>query len=199
MTSTSLRIITWNANRLALRNRELEVFFNYNNIDITLILEIHFTHKNYLRIHGFTLYHTAYLSGKVHAGSAVIIKNNIKHIDRGEISKEYMQATIITIQHNNVGLNIAVVYCPPRHNIKKNLYIAELNSFGPRVIVGGDFNAEHIAWGSRLITPKGRELLQAINECACDVISSRKPTYWPAELNKTPDLIDFFYHERYIS
>lgn len=181
MTEKSLRIVSWNANGLALRSRELKVFFKDNNIDIALISETHFTHKSYLRIYEFTLYHTTHSSGKAHAGSAIIIKNNVKHYLQDEIRKDYMQATVITIQSDNADHNVAAVYCPPRHNIKKDQYIAELNNLGPRFIVGGDFNAKHTAWGSRLITSKGRELLQAINDCKCDFISSRKLTYWPAD------------------
>lgn len=83
-------------------------------------------------------------------------------------------------------------YCPPRHNIKKNQYIAVLSKLGPRFIIGGDLNAKHTAWGSRLVTSKDRELLKAINECLCDYISSRKPNYWSADNNKIPELIDFY-------
>ena len=70
-----------------------------------------------------------------------------------------MQATVITMQHNNADLNVTAAYCPPRHSIKKDQFIAELNSLGPRFIVEGDFNAKHTEWGSRLITTKNRELL----------------------------------------
>jgi hypothetical protein len=59
-------------------------------------------------------------------------------------------------------------------------------------IIGGDFNAKHTQWGSRLITPKGCELYKAAVDYGCEFASTGKPTYWPANPNKTPDLIDFF-------
>lgn len=102
-----------------------------------------------------------------------------------------MQATVITIQYNNADLNVVAVYCPPHYNLKKDQYIAEFINLGPRFIIG-DFNTKHTAWGSRLNTPKGRELLQAINDCACNFIFSGKPTYWPSDRDRLPDLIDFF-------
>ena len=58
--------------------------------------------------------------------------------------------------------------------------------------MGGDFNAKHTAWGSRLVTTKGRELNQAATELSCSFLSTGEPTYWPTDLNKTPDVIDFF-------
>lgn len=79
MTYTSFRIVTWNANGLALRSGELETFLVHNNVDIALISETHFTSKSYIRMYGFTLYHTTHPSGNAHAGLTVIIKNNVKY------------------------------------------------------------------------------------------------------------------------
>lgn len=58
--------------------------------------------------------------------------------------------------------------------------------------MGGDFNAKHTFWGSRLSTTKGRELYKAMRETGCECISTGSPTYWPTDRAKTPDLIDFF-------
>jgi hypothetical protein len=59
-------------------------------------------------------------------------------------------------------------------------------------MVGGDWNAKHTNWESRLITPKGRNLLQSITNYNCSYLSTEEPTYWPSDPNKTPDLLDFF-------
>ena len=58
--------------------------------------------------------------------------------------------------------------------------------------MGGDWNAKHTNWGSRLITPKGRNLLQSITKHNCSYLSTGEPTYWPSDTNKTPDLLDLF-------
>ena len=58
--------------------------------------------------------------------------------------------------------------------------------------MGGDFNAKNTHWGSRLTTTKGRELLSAIQETRCEAMFTGKPTYWPTDPGKIPDLIDFF-------
>ena len=67
-----------------------------------------------------------------------------------------------------------------------------LQSFPGNFITGGDFNSKHTPWGSRLTNAKGNELYQAIQEDRCEVHTTGKPTYWPTDLNKLPDLIDFF-------
>jgi hypothetical protein len=46
--------------------------------------------------------------------------------------------------------------------------------------------------GSNLTTTKGSEIYHAIKEYRCEVHTKGKPTYWPTDLNKIPDLIDFF-------
>lgn len=52
--------------------------------------------------------------------------------------------------------------------------------------------AKHEAWGSRITRTDGRMLLQGINARACSILSACKPTYWPADTGKIPDLLDFF-------
>lgn len=84
------------------------------------------------------------------------------------------------------------MYCPPRHSIKENKFTEFLGKLGPRFIAGGDFNAKHPTWGSRLTTTRGRELRKAMTALHCDQLSPGQPTYWPTDRSKTPDVLDFF-------
>jgi hypothetical protein len=86
---------------------------------------------------------------------------------------------------------IAAIYSPPRHAISHQEYEDFLLKLGPHYIVAGDWNAKHTAGGSRLITPKGRELLKVIQQNNLNYISTGEPKYWPTDLNKIPDLLDF--------
>lgn len=193
MSNPFLRIITWNANGLNQRARELELFLSTNHIDIALISETHFSNKNYLKIRGFDTYWTTHPSERARGGTAVIVKQNIQHFQQEEIREQEIQATIIAIVSNGVEINIGAIYCPPRHKITRQQYKDLFTKLGPRFIIGGDFNVKHTAWGSRLITPgKGSELLGAINASNCNYHSGREPTYWPTDRNKVPDLLDFF-------
>jgi len=54
---------------------------------------------------------------------------------------------------------------------------------GHRFVAGGDFNAKH--WGSRIITLKGRQLMQAIEIFKLDASSGE--SYWPTDTRKIPD------------
>jgi len=63
------------------------------------------------------------------------------------------------------------------------------NSLGDYFIAAGDYNAKHTQWGSRLVTPKEKQLYNAIIKVKnkLDYVSSGRPTYWPADPTKLPD------------
>lgn len=195
MTDSSIRIITWNADGLARRIRELEHFLYHKNIDVALISETHLKLGSNIRINNYTIYHTAHPNGGGWRGSAVIVKNNIKHFRNIEIRQDNMQVTVITIQLNNIEINLASAYFPPS---KRGLKITEedclslFNSLGNKFIIGGDFNAKHTAWGSRIDNTRGKALLKACNNTNSKYLSAGEPTYWPTDKNKIPDLLDFF-------
>jgi len=193
MTNTFLRIITWNANGLLERARELEIFLRTHNIDIALISETHFSDKSYIKIFGYNIHWTTHPSDRARGGSAIIIKNNIKYHRQEDIREKFIQATMVTIHFNKQEVNIVAAYCPPRHTPIYSQWIEIFKKMGQRFIIGGDFNTKHTAWGSRLITPtKGSGLLNAIQKENCHYHSARRPTYWPTDTKKIPDLLDFF-------
>ncbi len=193
MINSFLRIITWNANGLNERALELEIFLRLHNIDIALISETHFTHKNFLKMKGYDIHCTNHPSERARGGSAIIVKNNIKYNLHENIVEDHVQATIISTQFNNTDVNIAATYFPPDHKPTEPQFIKILKHLGHKFIIGGDFNTKLTAWGSRLISPgKGASLLNAIKKENCNYHSARRPTYWPTDPNKKPDLLDFF-------
>jgi len=66
-----------------------------------------------------------------------------------------------------------------------------LDTLGNRFIAAGDYNPKHTQWGSRLISPRERELLKAIDTMNLSTVSTGKLTYWPTDSEKIPDLLDF--------
>jgi hypothetical protein len=87
---------------------------------------------------------------------------------------------------------ISAIYCPTRHAISVEENIAFFRSLGSKFLTGGDWNAKHKEWRTRLITPKGKNLLHAINRQNCKYFSTGEQTYWPKDSYKLPDLLDFF-------
>jgi hypothetical protein len=76
--------------------------------------------------------------------------------------------------------------------LKRGYYLNLLQHFCDKFIIGGDFNSKNAYWGSRPTNAKGTAQYQAIKDCHCEVHTTGKPTYWPTDVNKIPDLLDFF-------
>lgn len=188
----TLKIMAWNANGLLKHQNELQVILNIENVDVCLISETHFTNQSFIQLKGYKIYHALHPNNKARGGSAVIIKENLHHYEENKCEDEEIQAVAVCVKTKRCPIIIAAIYCPPRHSIKYERYTSFLNQLGGRFILGGDFNAKHTYWGSRITTTKGRELLSALNDLKCVPISTGKPTYWPTDPNKIPDLIDFF-------
>jgi len=52
---------------------------------------------------------------------------------------------------------------------------------GHRWIIGGDFNAKNLEWGSKVIDPRGRELLKATKAVNGAFLSGGEPIYRPSD------------------
>lgn len=156
-----------------------------------MISETHFTKKSYFKIAGYNVYYTNHPDGTAHGGTAVLIKSKIKHHEVDKYQKDNIQATNIVIEDWNGPFIISAVYCPPKFTNKEEQYSHFFTTLGTRFLAGGDYNAKHQHWGSRLATPKGRELYKTMTNMKLDVISTGEPTYWPTDRRKIPDVIDF--------
>lgn len=190
--NNTLKILSWNANGLIRRKLELQAILDIKNIDVCLISETHLTKQSLIKFRGYKIYHTIHPNNSARGGSAVIIKENMEHHEEAKYQTEQIQSTAVRISTKLGPIIVAAIYSPPRYSLKKEHYIHFFNQLGQRFIVGGDYNAKNKSWGSRLDSTKGRELLKAVKELRCEFISTGKPTYWPTDQNKIPDLIDFF-------
>jgi hypothetical protein len=119
------------------------------------------------------------------------MKSQIAYAEQLCYAKPELQAAIIQVQGPHRNIKIVSTYCPPRHNLKVT-HFDSFQTLGSCFKFGGDFNSKHTLWGSRLITPKGRELATLIQTKNYSVLSTGTPTYWPTDARKIPDLFDFF-------
>jgi hypothetical protein len=92
-----LQLALWNANDLSHHVDELQTFLASRHIDIMLISETHFKQKSYLRIPHYTVYHTNHLAGTTRGGTAIIIKNTINHHPLRDFSRDYLQASSVSV------------------------------------------------------------------------------------------------------
>jgi hypothetical protein len=162
-----------------------------HKIDIALISETHFTSRTDFKIPHYSVYHTIYPYDTAHGGAAVIIRSSIRHHELLHNQSDKVQAATIQLDAHPWPLMIPAIYCPPRHAISPDEYMTLFRSLASRFRIGGNWNANHTVWRARLITPKGRNIFKTVSCYNCHYFSSGVPTYWPTDLTKLPDLLDF--------
>ncbi|KAL1448079.1 hypothetical protein WDU94_013870 [Cyamophila willieti] len=150
----------WNADGLINHKNEIQVILEINNIDLCLISETHMTDENYCKIKGYNFYHTIHPSNNARGGSGVFIKEHLKHYEDIKIQSERIQLASVTVQTKQGPITIASIYCPPGKKITEEDLTPLFTELGHKFIIGGDFNAKHTHWGSRLISTRGRTLLK---------------------------------------
>jgi hypothetical protein len=110
----------------------LKTFFSTHNIDVMLISETCTLKRPYVNALSYEP-----SNRNCSRWYAIIIKNSIEH-------------------HHSA------VYLPPRYTIKQDKIEDFYNTLVRRFSAGGDYSAKRTDWGSRLITPRGRELLKSM-------------------------------------
>lgn len=74
---------------------------------------------------------------KARGGTAIFIRENIKHYEKLKIQDDNMQVTTVIIQlRNNKEYSISAIYCLPRYNLKKEDYNQLFKSLGHCFIIG---------------------------------------------------------------
>lgn len=188
----SVLILLWNANGVIQHKNELELVLNDRRIDVALLCETHLTSKHKFSLPNYKIYRSDHPDGFPHGGTAIAIRSKISHHLLPVEQSNFMQVTAIHLECKPLSFSLASVYCPPRFAITTHNFTSLFQSLGPTFIAGGDFNAKHVQWGSRLNNPKGRNLHNCIATQNYSFISPSGFTYWPSSLNKQPDLLDFF-------
>jgi hypothetical protein len=145
------KIVLWNANGLAQHTEEVKNYIQNQQVDDMLISE---THKREAILKSKITqsmttprWHCAWRHCNTH-------QNSIKHYLHGHYSLEHLQATSIAVEDWVGPLTIAAIYCPPKHTIKADQFRHVCTSLGHSFLAGGDYNAKHTHWGSRLIAPE---------------------------------------------
>jgi exonuclease III len=170
---------------------ELKTFISIHNIAVMLISETQVTERSYLKLPTYTVHNTNHPAGTARGGTAIIIKKYIKHHQLNNWSQDFLQTASVSMENSVSLLTISAVYLPPKYKAKQEQLEEFYNSLRCRFMAGGDYNAKHTDWGSRLITPRGCKVLKTMERNNLKHLSTGEPTYWPSDRNKLPDVVDF--------
>jgi hypothetical protein len=125
-----------------------------------MIFESHLTPTKSIKILGYIVYQSNLPDSTAHAGSVILVKNNLTHSLPPSISETYLLATSILVSVNkHLNLSFSSIYYPPGPKINSNNFINYFESLGKYFIVTGDLNAKHSSWGCLSTNPRGRILI----------------------------------------
>ena len=84
------------------------------------------------------------------AVQGILVRNRLRPFALNEYSKDYIQATSISVESKNGKITITSVYCSPRFTIAKVKFEQFFSSLGNIFLACGGYNAKQTYWGSRL-------------------------------------------------
>jgi len=99
-----------------------------------------------MKLPNYNIYHTTHPDEIAHGGTAVLIRQNIKHHARAEYKQNNIQVTSISLE-DNIGEITILRSTAPQNNNKYEDYDHFFKTLGNRFLVGGDFNTKHTLLG----------------------------------------------------
>jgi Reverse transcriptase (RNA-dependent DNA polymerase)/Endonuclease-reverse transcriptase len=187
---TNGKLLFWNCNGVTAQKTELELLLLDEDIGIVLLNETHLKPKSKLKISQYTTYRTDRVINKQAAGgTAILIKNNIKHHEIVIPALESLEATGIQAQLDGKLTTIIAAYKRPQIKlVTKDIEL--LLRLGKRILIAGDLNCKHSNWHSRLNNANGKLLLAHSNKKSYSVIAPFNPTFYSYNLKVKPDVLD---------
>src|SRR5204863_1996005 len=111
MSVHTLGIAVWNSNGLLNHYQEIKTVLVHQRIDIMLISETHFTNRRFIRIPDNKVYDTKHPDGTAHGGTAVIIRDSIKHHETNKFQEANLQSTSVIVKELSGPITISAFYC----------------------------------------------------------------------------------------
>lgn len=183
-----LRIMQFNIQSVKNKIPLLVTYLCDNNIDICLLNETWLKDSHRLKVFGYSVYYKNSNNG--HGGVAILIKNNIKHIPIHTSFFQDIQNIAITVDTSKGPLTILCVYCPPSSTqLRLQRLSTIINNLSKPLIVSGDFNAHHVAFGCRTTKSRGQVLYDVIDNANMCILNDGNMTTVPYP-RRTPSAID---------
>ena len=182
-------ICQWNANGVLKKRQELSEFLERHDVSILMLTETHLKNGDRLYLPGYRCVR----KDRQRAGGggvALIIKGSIC-FQRLNLDNDEMKSEIVAVKVEIDGKEVVV--CSAYRAPNKNISLDNINSTlcYENVLMGGDFNAKHQSWGSRINTSVGIKLRKIVDSTRATVHYPEDYTTCPTN-NRRGDVIDIF-------
>ena len=170
----------WNSYKLTLTNLYKEI-----NPDVILINSHGLKSTENIKIYTYQTY-LINSSDELHDGSAILIKQHLKH----KIKENYdTDILLITIETNTGPINIATTYLPPRRPYLPITDFHKLASETHPTYIIGDLNAHHPTIDRKKSNNVGKGIKMLLDRNKLVHIGPDFPTYMSHNSTSTPDII----------
>jgi hypothetical protein len=140
---------------------------------------------------GYKVIRADHPSNRRRGGSAIFIKNSIKHDVLPGVIEEEVQVARIAIYLDCGVCQIGALYSAPCYRVTEGILLSIFHEMQHRFILGGDYNCKHPRWGSSVASPRGRLLHDVAYRLRLEFFYPVEPTHYP-DSGHIPDVLDFF-------
>jgi ribonuclease HI len=178
MDNNSLKIAQYNVEGVINKKPLLIEFLQDNKIDICLLNETWLKENNNFYIPNYTIINQLGVGGR--GGVSILVRDCFKYSNVSIPFNDELQSVAI-ILHTDIGkLSLLCVYCPPpkhgRSNFESRKLKRIINNLPKPVMVSGDFNAHHVAFGCLSINKRGSDIYDVFDECDLCILNTGSPT-----------------------
>lgn len=149
-----INFLQWNSQGIVSKSSDLKNLLSYNNISIALLSETFLESKHTFIVHNYHVERCDRLPNQsdrnTRGGTAILVRSDLTY-ERINVNSHPKCEVVCVKLHlaQNKILYIASVYAKPKHRIKRDEWFDIIANFNDgSLIIGGDFNAHHIAWDS---------------------------------------------------
>lgn len=171
--NVSINILQWNCRSLNANLSCFKQFLMKYDISIAALSESWLRPDYPINIPGYRIVRDDRLDGR--GGSALVIKNNLKHKVIHENIDQDINILVIEVTFGDRNLYISTIYIPPRININDNLRDFMLR-YRDKFLMLGDVNCHSEVWGNPFSDVRGRKLLDYIDEAGLVILNDGSPT-----------------------
>ncbi|KAK3931370.1 putative RNA-directed DNA polymerase from transposon X-element [Frankliniella fusca] len=169
-----LKVISLNANGLKPRLPFLEDILSHTQADVLLVQETNLGPKTRANISGFRHYRTD--RGEGRRGLSTFVKEGLRHAQLPPPARVPFEVQTTEVDLPGGPLLLLNTYKTPRPDTFEGPSLDRLLAIAPRVLIVGDLNCRHTAWGCRSNNTAGNQLYAHLAQRDCAIIAPDEPT-----------------------
>lgn len=190
-------IIQWNMNGFFNNFEELKLLTSHQNPYIICLQETHLKIHQRATYNGYQMYRKDFstVSDRAKGGVCTLVKSNFSS-ELVQLDSN-LQAVAVRVQFP-MNFTLCNIYFPPNDHIKYADVFNLVQQLPKPFILGGDFNAHSILWGSNHTSTRGRIIERILEDFDINLMNDGSKTHFTVS-SCTESAIDLTFCTPYLS